>query len=209
MRKIKSLMTLWFLSVILFVPGSIGAENPPPTGPIYDIQTQLNDIEEQINSFQDQIANLPPTWSRKLPASERFEVLADFDNAAVLDKETGLVWEQNPSGPPSQRWEIAQQNCNGSNTGNRKGWRLPTLQELASLVDQSQDDPALPSGHPFSNVQSSTFDRYWSATAGTGDPILAATAWIVAFNAGGVGRSNIFDTNFSWCVRGGQGVNPQ
>ena len=35
---------------------------------------------------------IPPTWSIKLPAAERFVILADFNNEAVLDKETGLVW---------------------------------------------------------------------------------------------------------------------
>ena len=35
-----------------------------------------------------------PAWDRKLPASLRFYVLTDWNNAAVLDKETGLVWER-------------------------------------------------------------------------------------------------------------------
>ena len=30
-------------------------------------------------------------WDQKLPASQRFVVLAAFNNQAVLDKETGLV----------------------------------------------------------------------------------------------------------------------
>ena len=38
---------------------------------------------------------IPPTWSQKLPAAQRFELV--LDGAAVLDKETGLVWEQSPS----------------------------------------------------------------------------------------------------------------
>ena len=43
-----------------------------------------------------------PAWDRKLPAAVRFYVLTDWNNAAVLDKETGLVWERTPSGG---QWE--------------------------------------------------------------------------------------------------------
>lgn len=38
---------------------------------------------------------IPPTWSHTMPAAQRFEVV--FDGEAVLDKETGLVWEQSPT----------------------------------------------------------------------------------------------------------------
>src|SRR3989304_768790 len=38
---------------------------------------------------------IPPTWSQKLPAAQRFELV--LDGYAVLDKETGLVWEKSPT----------------------------------------------------------------------------------------------------------------
>jgi hypothetical protein len=88
--------------------------------------------------------------------------------------------------------------------GNRKGWRLPTIQELASLVDPTQSNPALPAGHPFSNVQSSSF--YWSATTFAFD---ASGVWVERFNDGGVGPSNKSNDYFVWFVRGGQGVDSQ
>src|SRR3989337_2100680 len=37
---------------------------------------------------------LPPAWSLKLPTSTRFETV--LDGGAVLDWETGLVWEKSP-----------------------------------------------------------------------------------------------------------------
>jgi hypothetical protein len=40
-----------------------------------------------------------PSWSQKLKCENncpRFTVLKSWDNEAVLDKETGLVWEQSP-----------------------------------------------------------------------------------------------------------------
>ncbi len=150
----------------------------------------------------------PPSWYQKLPCDStsncpRFEVLADWNNEAVLDKETGLVWEQSPSTATST-WKDALIYCNQLRTGGRMGWRLPTIQEVDSLVDTSvaPPGPTLPAGHPFSNVQSS---YYWSATALAS---LTGEAWCVSFNYGVVTNAGGFSL-YVWCVRGGQGVDPQ
>lgn len=154
------------------------------------------------------IANGPyyatPSWDQTLPSSTRFIVLSNMGSNAVLDRETGLVWEKSPS-TSTFPWENAQFHCNNLSTGGRKGWRLPTLQELASLVDPSvaPPGPTLPSGHPFQNVRSS---GYWSATTVAGN---TSNAWGVAFDDGGVGFAFKSSSLFVWCVRGGQGVDPQ
>ena len=156
-----------------------------------------------------------PSWDQQLPASTRFVVLSNWidaahpsGGAAVLDRETGLVWEQSPTAPPTIpntfNWESAQAHCNALNTGGRMGWRLPTLQDLASLVDRSvSPGPRLPSGHPFSNVQAAD---YWSATVFATD---TSSAWVVDFFNGFVVLGGKIETHFAWCVRGGQGVDVQ
>ena len=151
-----------------------------------------------------------PAWDQKLQCDTlatcpRFIVLSNWNSDAVLDRETGLVWERSPSTTSTFTWEDAQTHCNQLNVGNRKGWRLPTIQELASLVDPTQSNPALPAGHPFSNVLS--FVPYWSATTGATD---ASRAWVVLFGSGDVvsGFPKSL-TGLAWCVRGGQGVDPQ
>ncbi len=55
--------------------------------------------------------------------------------------------------------------CTTRTTGNRKGWRLPSVHELASLIDSNNlsGNPDLPPGHPFTNVQGEP-EIYWSAT---------------------------------------------
>lgn len=43
---------------------------------------------------QTDLSGVTQAWNKNLPAGQRFAVLAPFANAAVPDKETGLVWEQ-------------------------------------------------------------------------------------------------------------------
>jgi hypothetical protein len=98
-----------------------------------------------------------PSWDQTLPSNTRFIVLSNMASAAVLDRETGLVWERFPLSPlspgggdPGRRtWSEAQQRCRLLRAGNRLGWRLPALEELGSLADPSvTSSPALPAGHP-------------------------------------------------------------
>lgn len=150
-----------------------------------------------------------PSWDQTLPAFTRFIVLTNMNSEAVLDRETGLVWERAPDST-ARTWVSAQAFCNDRIVGNRKGWRLPTIQELASLVDPSVPlpGPTLPAGHPFTNVQSgpTPLSDYWSATSAAFD---AAAAWLVYFNHGSVNVDFKSVDAFVWCVRGGQGVDVQ
>lgn len=139
---------------------------------------------------------IPPTWDQVLPASERFKLV--MGGAAVLDKETGLVWEKSPD-TGQYNWANAQYHCISKTVGGRNGWRLPAIQELTSLVDTSvSGTPKLPSGHPFSNVQLSD---YWSATTDTNH---TNSAWYVFIGDGYVMYSaKSYDKDYVWCVRGG------
>jgi polar amino acid transport system substrate-binding protein len=125
-----------------------------------------------------------------------------FNDAAVLDRETGLVWERSPD-TGKRDWLGAHRFCIDRAVGNRnrKGWRLPTVQEILSLVDLTRESPFLPTGHPFTNVQA---DFYWSATTFGENPALA---W------GGGFENNLTEPGarftdktfqfYVWCVRSG------
>lgn len=179
-----------FMAGALFLPGLVSAGDMEPPGPPGSTMKTLDQI--------------PPTWSQKLQCDTsgcpRFELV--LDGYAVLDKETGLVWEKSP-GIETVSWEAAVIGCYNKGVGGRKGFRLPTIEELASLVDpQAGSAPFLPSGHPF-NVQSS---YYWSSTT-----YIYATASDYAsfmdFSDGHVGnrlKSNAGEACV-WCVRGGHG----
>jgi hypothetical protein len=136
----------------------------------------------------------------------RFQLLPAYNNEAVLDNETGLHWERSPDATP-RNWGAANFHCNHDKTiGNRKGWRLPTAQELASLIDPSvpRPGPTLPDGHPFMNVQG---NDYWSATQQ--EHGFNANAWLVSFLDTFVITIPKSIPLLVWCVRGGQGTDFQ
>ena len=147
------------------------------------------------------VADPGTTWE-KIFSRGRFQVLSQFGGAAVFDKETGRVWEKSPD-TGNFTWFNALSHCYdlevGGRIGGRKGWRLPTIEELASLVDTSQANPPLPFGHPFSNVQ---LLFYWSATTRA---VNTSHAWLVDFHNGDVNGFDKTDFWPAWCVRGGQG----
>jgi hypothetical protein len=141
-------------------------------------------------------------WDQALPAAGRFVVLAAFNNNAVLDKNTGLVWERSPS-TTTARWDDitptgAAHTCIDRIVGGQKGWRLPAIAELMSLVDPSvpSPGPTLPPGHPFLNVQSAS---YWSSSVVAADPL---HVWDVRFNFGDAFTGSPQGSVYVWCVRG-------
>jgi Protein of unknown function (DUF1566) len=145
----------------------------------------------------DTLVDLPQSWSKALPAAERFVILTAFADDAVLDRNTGLVWEKSPQ-IAEAKWSDARFACINKIIGGQKGWRLPSIPELTSLVDPSvaPPGPTLPTGHPFVNVQSA---NYWSATTIAESP---TAAWMVFFNAGVVLNTKRNIKSQVWCVRG-------
>jgi len=81
--------------------------------------------------------------------------------------------------------------CGGTHTD----WRLPNVKELQSLIDFGNYNPALPTGHPFSNVQSS---YYWSSSTGADDTFYA---WGVDMGYGGVYYGTKTIDFYVWPVR--------
>ena len=145
------------------------------------------------------MANYTLRWDQNLPAAKRFVILAAFKKEAVLDMNTGLVWERSPQ-TTGATWIDARRISLEKIVGGQKGWRLPSIPELASLVDPSvaPPGPTLPPGHPFLNVQG----IYWSATTTVEMP---THAWSVVFVDGSVADYHPMVNNALkvWCVRGG------
>jgi len=149
-----------------------------------------------------------PSWDQKLQCDTqatclRFVVLANWNNEAVLDRETGLVWERSPS---AVKFPLDNTHCLSEvSAGGRRGWRTPTVNELSSLLDPSANSPALPPGHPFQNVQFGFLEEYWTTTAFGS----SSSRFILNFAQGGIGNTGAGLSFHIWCVRGGQVVDPQ
>ncbi|MDH5576008.1 MAG: DUF1566 domain-containing protein [Nitrospirota bacterium] len=196
-------LTLGFGGVSLS-PAVAGTLEPPANG---------------VNPFGDPVPTYTPSLDRLLPGwfsgggVPRFEVLKDavliggavqLVEWGVLDRETGLVWEKAPditAGPFNngrQDWNAARRHCADREVAEKKGWRLPSFTELASLVRTAASAPPLVHGaNLFDNIQLS---GYWSATTVAGTP---ANAWGVGFVIGDVGNDLKGNPNSVWCVRGG------
>ena len=127
----------------------------------------------------------------------------DYGNGTVTDDLTGLVWTTNADLPAgTKNWQQALDYVAGMNDGTYPNygytdWRLPNRKELYSLTDFSQYDPALPVGHPFTNVQA---DLYWSST--TLAYYYPPGAWFVFMLNGYMDAYYKSDSLYVWPVRG-------
>lgn len=157
-----------------------------------------------------------PAWDQQIGCAtpttcQRFVVLSNWNSEAVLDRETGLVWERSPNRPAAATWSLALQQCVFQSTGGRFGWRLPTIHELLSLTTpDAADDPRLPPGHPF--VLTSAFG-YWSATSSGFPPSSGtlASAWGLDPDGTLPFLAFLKSSNdlAAWCVRGANGLDGQ
>jgi hypothetical protein len=148
-----------------------------------------------------------PSWDQKLTTG-RFVILANWNSEAVLDRETGLVWQKAPNDTPITL-DTAAFWCHIASTGGRRGWRLPRAEELSSLLLPDATGMAtLPAGHPFDNIHTVSQGFYWSTTRSLALNQTSTQMWVVSFynGAGGAFSSG---SNYFWCVRGGQGADAQ
>jgi uncharacterized protein DUF1566 len=125
------------------------------------------------------------------PRPSRFMLV--MNGAAVKDNNTGLIWEQEPD-REHDVWSRSNERCTVKEVGGQKGWRGPSVDELKTLIDPAQRDPALPPGHPFSNIKS---EIYWTSTPDAKDDIVA---WQVSFFSGEPVTDQKSGTRRMWCV---------
>jgi len=128
----------------------------------------------------------------------------DNSNGTVTDNLTGLVWLKYSNCFGDVNWVTALNDANTLNSGEcgladgsvEGSWRLPNVREMQSLIDYEHFDPALPSGHPFTGVQS---HGYWTSTTRADYP---SNAWYVVLHNGFVNGVVKATTFYVWPVRG-------
>jgi hypothetical protein len=125
----------------------------------------------------------------------------DMGDGIVRDNRTGLEWVKSPhdldGNNNQQKWADAVSLCKNLSYAGHKDWRLPSRDELESLV--AQHIPALPAGHPFIGVQGW---YYWSGTSLANDKDLA---WGVNMAEGfAMFGVKAYADRYVWPVRSGQ-----
>lgn len=171
-------------------------ENHHPN-PFKQILLKLDEVLLKLNGAGGggEEENYTTRWDANKPSASRFTVLAEFNGAAVRDNNTGLVWEKLATG--SGTWFDARLKCVEKNVGGTRGWRLPSVVELASLIDASPGAPVI--SVVFEGVSPVS---YWSATTNAAS---TNTTLSVDFGSNGlVGATSKINgsTLPYWCVRG-------
>ncbi|WP_437819224.1 DUF1566 domain-containing protein [Sorangium sp. So ce1078] len=139
--------------------------------------------------------------SPAVPPPDQYTVVSPGE---VMDNYTGLVWQQGYS-PATMTWDEAETYC--ATLGlNDHAWRLPSIRELATLVDEAQVAPSINrTMFPDTQYGARSNDWYWGSHAAVRN---APAAWALnfddgftGFNAGASGKWNHFTAAWVKCVR--------
>ena len=168
-----------------------------------------------------------PTVTRTPTATPRF---ADNGNGTITDTMTGLVWEkQSDDGsihdkdnrftwsvsgstdPTGTAFALLLNTLNATAFGGYRDWRLPTLNELQTIVSRGAITPGMPVVPPEFNAgcrpgctvqqcSCTTALNYWTSTT---NPAYDQQAWYVLFNTGESGVAFKTIELYARAVRGG------
>jgi hypothetical protein len=156
-----------------------------------------------------------PSWDQKIACEagsncSRFVVLSNWNQEAVLDRETGLVWQRAPFSFKAQQTSYEATCRDNAVAGGRYGWRLASPDELSSLADPTNTGGQfqLPRGHPFTlDVTEGT--EFWTSFRHPAAPDFGLVYDLGAFDPSTGLRPGILpistratDSFRGWCVRG-------
>ena len=98
-------------------------------------------------------------------------------SGVVLDKRNGICWQDTvESKESSEDWDNAVAYCDKLELAGMEQWRLPTFQELLSIVDYRKINPAINPAFDF--VEERT---YWTSTTFAPN---VSRAWTIDFRTG-------------------------
>ena len=124
--------------------------------------------------------------SSAAPVPPRYVISGE--GSEVTDSKTGLIWRRCPEGmtacasgcsgtPAAYTWEQSLALADEVASASGKAWRLPTVKELAGIVDASFGNPAI-DRNAFPGTPATPF---WTATPVENNP---EKAWYVMFFGG-------------------------
>ena len=112
----------------------------------------------------------------------------------VSDRKLGLMWQDDDI-PNSTKRDLnaAKKYCNELEFSIFDDWRLPTYEELLTIVDYDRYDSSI-----VRSFQSSFSQKYWSISADVAAPNYA---WIIDFHQGKTGSTMNSERHHVRCVR--------
>lgn len=120
-----------------------------------------------------------------------------ISGGTVSDSKTKLTWQQ--AAPATlYAWSDAKTYCASATVSSAlggSGWRLPTVKELLTILDDSQATPPLIDATAFPGTASGYF---WAVSVAAGT---ASSAWEVDFSSGNTGGFAEATTRNVRCVR--------
>ena len=202
MILVKVLLCLFLLSVSASFVLAHPTAKVPKTG-----QTTCYEYSDDLNGVEINCAGTGQDGDYQKGVAWPIPRFTDHGNGTVTDNLTGLMWTTNAQQIAGGRtWQNAINDCEDlilpdSGCTQYSNWRMPNVNEMQSLIDYGNIDPALPSGHPFTNAVSGA--RFWSSTT---DMYQRNFAWDVGMYRGSMSNRLKSSTSFAWvwCVRGGQ-----
>ena len=129
--------------------------------------------------------------------AQSFTTKTISNQKVVVDNNTGLEWQQTLS-TSTYTWANAKTYCSNLTYAGYSDWRLPTRQELLTIVDLNRLTPAINTTY-FPNT---TSKHFWSSSSYAGK---SDNAWNVSFSSGQVGNGGkSSNTLYVRCVRGNE-----
>lgn len=187
--------------------------------PLQDLRKQNTALVEQQQQDQQVLANHQAQHQQLLAEhaalQEQFELQQakahPEQNAVWIDSRTGLMWSRISIGQQWQNgeavgdatemnWDDAREACKQFHLAGFDDWRLPTIEELETIMIEDNSGYNAPAGMLYQPIlnQLDRFGKYWSAS-----PFAISNYVDLAWH-GNFGVSSIWGGNFgSGGLRGG------
>ena len=134
-----------------------------PSNQTWVLQETFSLVYSNLNEAGTNTTNMCLRGVSRLPFDYEFTArgtgTADTTDDTVVESRTGLVWDRRGT-PTKRNWQNALAHCADSTHDGRTDWRLPSLNELLTLIDYdattgARIDPA------FDDVSA---DNHWTST---------------------------------------------
>jgi len=149
---------------------------------------EIIEIPEHSYDIKDQLIR------RVIESDNKYCLLAKIGEEKPIEEEEpvytigNLQWTQTIG---KMTWINAVEYCDKLNYGGYQDWRLPTINEIFTIIDYNKYEPAC-------KIEECYLAGYWSSTTDANGEIYA---WRVNFNLGDINLGNKFNDYYVMAVR--------